>query len=233
MKGRASRRRILSIVLIALSTALSGCYEGTVGTTGDGAADTLSDDGGAADGADDQAGDSGEEGDGPGPDWAACRVPSDCVIVSNGCCDTCGMPTLADVDAVNKSFLAEHYDAVCGVPNPMCPECVTMLNPELIATCRDGFCLALDVGADEITACTSSEDCVIRTPECCECGADMTLGVLIAIRSDSRSDLEELVCDPDVDCAMCAPVYPDNVEAVCDDDYSLLTSERSAPLSVD
>ena len=155
--------------------------------------------------------------EGSAPDWAACQVPSDCVIVSNGCCDTCGMPTLNEVDGVNKSFLDEHYDDVCENPIP-CPRCATMLNPELIATCLEGFCLAVDAGAEDISACTGSEECVIRTPECCECGADMTPEVLIAVRSDSRRDLEELVCDPDVDCAMCAPVYPDNVEAVCDDD---------------
>jgi len=217
MKGKASRRRIFSIVLVALCMAIGGCYEVTVGTTGDGAADTVYDDGGATDGADDQAGDSVEEGEGPVPDWASCRVPSDCVIVANGCCDTCGLPTLADVDAVNKSLLDEHFDDVCGVPIP-CPQCITMPNPELIATCREGLCLAMDVGDDELTACTSSEDCVIRTPECCECGADMTPGVLIAIRSDSRRDLEELVCDPDYGCLECEPDYPDNVEAVCDDD---------------
>ena len=211
MMRRKSRRPISSIILAALCMAPVGCYEGTVGTTGDGAADTVSDDGGAGDGADDSA----EEGE--NPDWAACQVPSDCVIVSNGCCDPCGMPTLNEVDGASKSFLDEHFDDVCADPVP-CPRCTTMLNPELIATCREGFCLAMDIGADELTACTSSEDCVIRTPECCECGADMTPEALIAIRSDSRRELEELVCDPDVDCAMCAPVYPDNVEAVCDDD---------------
>ena len=211
MKGKAGARRTFSIVLVALCMAPGGCYEAAVGTTGDGAADTVSDDGGAGD----QAGDPVEEGE--GPDWAACRASSDCVIVSNGCCDTCGMPTLADVDGVNKSFLGEHYDDVCPDPVP-CPRCATMPNPELIATCREGFCLAMDAGADELTACTSSEECVIRTPECCECGADMTPGALIAIRSDSRRELEELVCDPDSDCPACAPVYPDNVEAVCDDD---------------
>ena len=212
MTQRKSRRPISPIILVALSMALGGCYKGTVGTTGDGAADTVSDDGEMTDGAGDQM----EEG--PAPDWASCRVPSDCVIVSNGCCDTCGMPMLDDVDAVNKNFLGEHFDDVCGVPDPICPGCITMLNPELIATCREGFCLAMDVGAEDISECTSIEDCVIRTPECCECGADMTPGVLIAIRSDSRRDLEELVCDPDFDCPMCAPVYPDNVEAICDDD---------------
>ena len=211
MKGQAGGRRIFFVVLIVLCMALGGCYEGTAGTAGDGATDTVSDDGAAADG----AGDPVEEGE--NPDWAACQVPSDCVIVSNGCCDICGMPTLNEVDGVNKSLLDEHYDDVCGDPVP-CPQCITMPNPELIATCRDGFCVAMDVGAENLTACTSGEECVIRTPECCECGADTTPGVLIAIRSDSRRELEELVCDPDVDCAMCAPVYPDNVEAVCDDD---------------
>ena len=114
MEGMTSRRPIFPIIFAALCIALGGCYEGTAGTTGDGATDTVSDDGAAADGTD------GPVEEGEGPDWATCQAPSDCVIVSNGCCDACGMPTLADVDGVNKSFLDEHFGngriVIVGVP---------------------------------------------------------------------------------------------------------------------
>ena len=211
---------LLPFIVAALCTALGGCYEGTESTTGDGTVDTAADT--PADTVDDGAGDPVsdpvEESDGIGPDWAACTVPSDCVIAANSCCGVCGMPTLDDVDAANKNFLEEHYDAVCDIPDPICPGCATMPNPELIATCREGSCLAMDIGEEDLTNCTSSDDCVIRTPECCECGADMTPTSLVAIRGDGRSVLEDLVCDPVVACPECAPIYPDNVEAICDDD---------------
>ena len=222
----------LPCALAALCLVLAGCYEGTRNTTGDGTTDTAGDDGGAADTPADGAGDpvsdpAGDPGTDPmeeeeneviGPDWAACLVPSDCVIVANSCCGVCGMPTLADMDAANKNFLEEHYDAVCDIPDPICPGCAEMPNPELVATCEEGRCLAVDLGAEDLTLCTSNDDCVIRTPVCCECGADMSPMSLVAIRNDGRSALEDLVCDPDFGCTECAPTYPDNVEAICDDD---------------
>ncbi|MFH1435527.1 MAG: hypothetical protein ABIJ56_07395 [Pseudomonadota bacterium] len=216
--------------LMALCTAAAGCYEGTQNTTGDGTTDTTGDDAGAidtpadsvddpvTDAAGDPAVDPVEETEVIGPDWTSCLVPSDCVIVANSCCGVCGMPTLADMDAANKNFLEEHYDAVCDDPDPICPGCAEMPNPELVATCEEGRCLAVDLGAEDLTLCASSDDCVIRTPECCECGADMTPMSLVAIRIDAQAALAGLVCDPDSGCPECAPVYPDNVDAICDGD---------------
>lgn len=171
------------------------------------------------------AGDTGREGTNTDSDtdtiadWAACSVPSDCVLRANNCCGACGAPTINDLDGVNKNKIKEHFSAVCDDPSPICPGCPFISNPELLATCDEsGQCRAVDIGAEDIAACNDHEDCIVRTPACCECGADMGMLSLVAIRADARDELEQIVCDPNQGCAECIPVYPETVIAFCDED---------------
>ena len=69
----------------------------------------------------------------------------------------------------------------------------------------------------ELSACSSDADCRLRVTSCCECGGDTNPDALIAIRSDVEADYMALVCDA-TDCDLCAPVYPDSMEAFCADD---------------
>jgi hypothetical protein len=203
------------VFLLLLATVVSSCEAGSVVTHGDAALDTI----GENEATDTAAGDT-VDGEELPPSLTACSVPSDCILALRGCCWPCGVPSLGDFDAVNEDRQEEHHALVCTDPNPICPGCASMPNPELIATCSaQGHCSGMDIGAEDISACTSNEDCVIRTPECCECGADMTPTSLVSIRADARSRLEYLVCDPDLGCPECMPDYPDDVIPVCDADH--------------
>ena len=146
--------------------------------------------------------------------WQACDLNSDCVLTPASCCAVCGAPRLGDVDAVNRERLDQHFADVCPNPGP-CPKCGVATNPELLATCDDSACRALDIREQEASACSTNADCRLRVTGCCECGGSTASSDLIAIRSDAESAYRALVCDPEQACAECAPVYPTDVEAYC------------------
>jgi len=204
-----------------LASAVPGCYENSSNrdADADAQADPLPDSDAGDVPADDAEifQDTNEEE--AAQDWTACTAPSECVFTIIDCCGPCGVPSLSDYDAVNADFVDEHYGAVCTDPDPICPGCAVMPNPELITTCdATGHCLGLDTGAEDLSLCTSNEDCRIRARDCCECGASMSPENLIAIRTDSTAEYEDLVCDPDMGCPECAPEYPADVQAICDED---------------
>jgi hypothetical protein len=123
----------------------------------------------------------------------------------------------SDMDGVNASQLDAHYDAVCPIPEP-CPDCPSALNPELVATCEAGRCAVLDIGAGDLSACTSDGECTVRVPDCCTCGADTSSYRLVAMRGDAVVDYMARVCDPDTACLGCEPTYPADVTAICGTD---------------
>jgi len=198
-----------------VSFLLSACYESGAGGDADVREDVTPDADSADTPVEADVPDQGEE-ELP-PDWAACSVPSDCVLENKGCCDPCGVPSLDDYDAINSDWTDEHSLAVCADPVP-CPLCLTAPNPELLATCIEGRCTGVDIGAEDFSACTADDECVIRVPDCCECGADTSRDNLIAFRHDAWSTLLQLLCDPMVDCPMCEPIYPADAEPFCDED---------------
>ena len=146
--------------------------------------------------------------------WAICSHNSECKIKPNSCCDTCGKPRLDDVDAVNDQHSDEHFHAVCPKPVP-CPKCGTANNPNLVATCTESTCKALDVTQRSVSSCASDDDCKLRVTACCECGGSTARNDLIAIASAAESDYAALVCDEGQACPECAPIYPSDVEAYC------------------
>lgn len=183
-----------------------GLDDGDDGGDGDGSADTGDGDADSGDG----------DGDG-GTDWSSCRVPSDCELAANTCCGTCGVPTLDDVDAINGDQWQAHYDEVCDDPDPICPGCAAAPNPWLTATCTAQTCEAVDLSTHPANECIADTDCRVRTPLCCECGAPTEPGYLIGWPIDGEQSLSEAVCDPNIGCPECAPTYPDDVEAYCDE----------------
>lgn len=165
----------------------------------------------------DAAGDTGDDAseDASTTEWTPCSAPSDCFLASNGCCDVCGQPELADVDAIHQLDTAMHRGMVCDDPNPICPGCPSMRNPRLFAECVDSQCVVGDVITDAVSECTADEDCRLRTPDCCECGAVTAPDMLIAIRVDAETEWRSRVCDPTVDCGACEPGYSTAVQAAC------------------
>lgn len=147
-----------------------------------------------------------------------CTTPSECTLAANDCCGPCGTPTLDDYDAILTSRAAAHQHAVCPAPDPACPDCVVMDDPNLGATCNAGRCEEYDVRQLPLSACTSDDACVLRTRDCCECGASTDPTNLVAIRGDARVEYASLLCDDLGACPPCEPIYPTDVEAYCADD---------------
>jgi hypothetical protein len=146
--------------------------------------------------------------------WAACTLNSECTLASKTCCGVCGKPTLADVDGVNTEHSDEHRDEVCPEP-AVCPACPTSTNPNLLATCMEKVCQAVDVRQNPVTTCAKDTDCRLRVAAWCECSDSTTVADLIAINATKESAYTSLVCDPGQMCPECQPIYPTSIEAYC------------------
>jgi hypothetical protein len=154
--------------------------------------------------------------------WARCDVPSDCILApESGCCFPCGDAlALEDVRAISRHFAEQYYESQC--PGALeCPACAPATNPSLQTTCNAGFCEAIDVRRLPLSACTSDDECRLRVPDCCECGAEVNPETLIALNVDQGGAYTPLVCGPFGDdpgedpCFPCAAEYPDTLEAYC------------------
>ncbi|AKF06402.1 hypothetical protein [Sandaracinus amylolyticus] len=141
-----------------------------------------------------------------------CDVPSECVLLPESCCGTCGAPTPDDMIAVHRDDVDEHQAMACADP-VACPGCVMELDPYLIATCRAGECVALDLHVEALTECTGDDECTLAPAQCCACGL-LGVGETIAFNPE-RGSLNALVCDPVLTCPPCAPVF-EGLEARCE-----------------
>jgi len=155
------------------------------------------------------------------------------MITWTTCCQGCERWTIDDVVAVNASRRMDYFDEVaCPDGPPACPRCAAIPNPSLVATCTAGTCQVVDVENDpELAGCTTSEDCFLRVPDCCECGADTSILNLVALNAEGLRGIGEISCDPVATCAGCAPIYPPEAGAACDPDLMLcrVTETRSEP----
>jgi hypothetical protein len=143
---------------------------------------------------------------------AVCDVPSSCVLLPESCCGRCGAATPDDMIAVHVDRVMENRSMACADP-VACPECFAETDPYLLATCRAGACVALNLHVEDLTLCNTATDCVLGPRTCCDCGV---LGVDQAIAfNPARGSLGALTCDPDADCPPCVPSF-DGIEAVCD-----------------
>ncbi len=165
-----------------------------------------------------------------GPDpaaYAACEVPSDCVVVSHSCCGSCGAPTRGDAVAIATDRASAYRGATCG-QDTGCPACAPLfVDPTLVATCRDQRCELVDLREHEASACTEDSACRIRTPDCCPCGGDTSPGRLLGVSSENT--YASLVCDPEQACPECAPLYPDEVTVRCNADDHCETRDARLP----
>ncbi|MFT3775746.1 MAG: hypothetical protein QM820_61145 [Minicystis sp.] len=144
--------------------------------------------------------------------FADCSGPGQCVLVTNGCCDTCGEPTLGVLVPINGALATQFHTAVCP-SQPPCPKCATQNNPNLFAYCEEGHCRGNDVRVDPVSDCTADDDCTLRDGlACCEsCFGDTSQLVAVA----KSANLSALLCAPGQACDECAPQYPDIASAIC------------------
>lgn len=201
-------RRVGLVGVVLLSVAVS-C----------GGSSTLDGSGGAAGGGTGGAGTGGATGGSGGgsgaggipSSWTSCAKPSDCLLRSASCCGSCGAATREDSVALNQTGATKYAAANCdGVG---CPACYMPTDPTLLATCRAGTCVVVDLLEHESTACKDVSECRVRTNACCECGGPMDDEHLIAV--GVGGGLEPLICDPNIGCPECAPVYPPK-QLACD-----------------
>jgi hypothetical protein len=89
------------------------------------------------------------------------------------------------------------------------------LNADLLATCDNGACKAVNLPESDLSTCNAASDCVVRAAACCECGASMELWSLVAIAATASADYAALVCESTQACAACMPVYPTDVALDC------------------
>jgi hypothetical protein len=117
--------------------------------------------------------------------------------------------------AVHVDSVENHRNEVCGDEPAVCPACAQQPNPNLLAHCDNGSCVAVDIQQTSVTECESPDDCRVRAPECCECGGSTDAFSVIAVNISRDADYANYVCDPDMGCPECAPVYPDDIEIAC------------------
>lgn len=198
-------RRILSLVGVLSALWLVQCGGSTDGdgTTGGSAGSGGSAASGGSSGSGGTSGSGGSAGD---PSWFSCNVNSDCVLRSASCCGSCSAATRQDSVALNQKFLAAYGNAVCG--DDGCAACFKPPDPTLTVTCDAGTCQVVDLLNHPSTACQSASDCRVRTTDCCECGGAMDPDHLIAVSNSGGADYAMLVCDPNIGCPECEPVYP-------------------------
>jgi hypothetical protein len=154
--------------------------------------------------------------DGAAPAWSLCSGSGTCTVAGRGCCGGCGRPTLDDVDAVNAdpAMMAAHRGETCSDPNPVCPACPTMPEPNLVAMCVSGQCSKLDLRTDPVSSCRVDDDCMLRTAPCCE-PCVVAPGDLVAISKQAASSYQAGICTPAQACPACVPQYPAGYGAIC------------------
>lgn len=143
-----------------------------------------------------------------------CMYPTDCILRPASCCGDCGAYTRDDIISLTLEDLDDYLRENCSGGEFSCPGCYKAPNPSLFANCsEDSQCTWIDIYdpdhdyATEYTRCSTDSDCVLRTRECCECGATISQDNIVAIRKDKLSDFEKLVCKPETGCPECAADY--------------------------
>lgn len=151
------------------------------------------------------------------PNYDACKVATDCMLAANGCCGVCDRPgvTAHDFRAYNKKYAQQasacpNADVACGP----CPQ------PEgdgaskyFVPNCVNDECVVEDIRTSDVTACTSANDCKLRSGTgCCEgCGSQNDF---VSVRNDGS--LEKLVCgDIQPPCDACVVLPPSGAIPDC------------------
>ncbi len=155
----------------------------------------------------------------PDAPFGECLTPTDCVLLPESCCGSCGQPSRTDIDSVPRSGVDAQRAMACADPVP-CPACEGHPDPTLLPDCSMSTCTVLDLNPPAgpppgLSACESDTDCIIRAASCCECGATITEQTVVALNAEIRGGYEAFVCEGDIGCPECAPVYPDNLVARC------------------
>jgi hypothetical protein len=150
------------------------------------------------------------------PPITMCSRPADCAIVDDQCC-RCVIP---ESDLVSIAIDAgEGFNARVCEPYQPCPDCAAVppahyYTPTCTPSTRweGGECGMTYVDG---LPCTEEIGCRVRVRQCCECGASTEIENLFAIPNDT--DAEDMFCTGDELCCEGGALYPENVEARCEE----------------
>ncbi len=150
--------------------------------------------------------------DGGVDDLRACNDNSDCALSETTCCP-CGEPEPSEITAVRADRLTAFRGQLCALP-VACPDIACFIEERrYVATCDAGTCKAVDLTQHASTECEQPSDCNVRTAGCCPCGGEQSPGNLVAISDENA--FASLVCDAQLACAQCAPIYPSEATTTC------------------
>lgn len=229
-------------LLLLVTTALaSACGSSATTDTGQTSAST----GGASGGTTSAGGSSAAAGGGSGAAgasqagaggattgaaWTPCAAPGDCLLLDADCCGFCGLAMPSNYDAVDFTKVDAQKAASCMTGSMGCPpHCAPQKNPDLAAFCKPppmcnsggcdgkpGTCAVIEVHLDDVSACQTDADCVIRKADCCDCGPTMPSD-LVALNGMLGGYYEKQVCGPGVGGCKenCAPQHPAGYSATC------------------
>jgi len=199
---------ILGLLLILASSGLGACTEMHI-TDPDASID------GSPDARPDARPDAPIDGGGT-PGWASCTFSDNCVVQPASCCGLCGAATAEDMVGVNRDFLSEQRDEACG-GGEACPGCAQQPDPDLVATCQVGVCVAESLRFHDARAdCDTDDDCVLRTTTCCPTCGEADPSEIVAVNRERSYELTALFCDgADVNCAECVSTFPPTFHATC------------------
>jgi hypothetical protein len=141
----------------------------------------------------------------------ACSVSSDCTLLPETCCGSCGAATATDMVAVADDDVEANRTRACR-DTVACPTCFMEQDPFLLAVCSAGECEARNLRVDPLTSCTNSDECQLAPRECCACGV-LSRAEVVAF-NPARGSYADLVCDPRAECPPCVPIL-DGLRAEC------------------
>ena len=141
----------------------------------------------------------------------ACSVSSDCTLLPETCCGSCGAATGTDMVAVANEDVEANRTRACR-DTVGCPTCFIEQDPFLLAVCSAGECEARNLRADPLTSCTNRDECQLAPRECCACGV-LGRAEVVAF-NPARGSYAALVCDPAAECPPCVPIL-DGLRAEC------------------
>lgn len=146
----------------------------------------------------------------------ACSMPGMCALVPASCCGSCGVATRGDQFAIARDKASEYRTLACTTDGGAvgCPACAGFPDPELQAFCRGGSCVPVFVPRDEVSLCSTDDDCALVSGVCCgACDGERSL---VAVAKSRAGEFASQICDPRVDCAPCAIPTPTTTIARCD-----------------
>ena len=143
-----------------------------------------------------------------------CAVNDDCTLVQKTCCLGCGLRTADYFWAIRSdrttAYGASLTDACTAAGLMGCVTCGGTQDPASLAACVDGVCEAVNIRSrDDITGCTSHDECTVRAAGCCQCeGPD-----LVAVADETA--YTALTCDGATTCPACPSTNFGSARGVC------------------